>query len=166
VCFPHSCSSTSWEINEQPSVWHQVEARQVDRFRLCRWHCLAQRCTQWSTGHDNKLHKQATKLGLCISCEKTKTKSVGTEQLPPVTIGPQTVEYVDNFRYPGSYISRIGDAEVDTRTRLGKAASVYQQLHPVWTSNTINTSTKLHLYKSVMIWEIWSINCHNTWHLS
>jgi len=78
--------------------------------------------------------------------------TVGIEQLPPVTIGQQTVlEYVDNFPYLGSYISRIGDAEVDTRARLGKAASVYQRLSSVWTRNKINTSTKLHLYKSVLI---------------
>jgi len=50
------------------------------------------------------------------------------------------------------YLSaRIGDAEIDTRAWLGKASSVYQRSRPVWTSNAINTSTKLHLYKPVVI---------------
>jgi len=66
--------------------------------------------------HDvtTRLHEQATKLGLCISCEKTKTMSAGIEQLPPVIIGQQAVEYVDNFPYLGSYISRISGADVNT----------------------------------------------------
>jgi len=51
--------------------------------------------------------------------------SVEIEQLPLVTIGRHIVEYVDNFPYLGSYISRIDDAEIDTRARLGKAASLY-----------------------------------------
>jgi len=61
-----------------------------------------------------KLHKQTTKLGLCISCEKAKMMSVATEQLSPLAIGQQTIEYVDNFPCLGSYISWIGDAEVNT----------------------------------------------------
>jgi len=65
-----------------------------------------------------KLHNQAARLGLCISCEKTKAMSVALEQNPPVTVGQQTLEYVDNFPYLGSYISQTRDAEVDTRARL------------------------------------------------
>jgi len=49
-----------------------------------------------------KLHDQAARLGLCISCEKTKAISVALEQSPPVTVGQQTLEYVDNFPYLGS----------------------------------------------------------------
>jgi len=77
--------------------------------------------------------------------------SVALEQSPPVTVGQQTLEYVDNFLYLGSYIPRTGDAEVDTRARLGKAASVFQRLRQIWNSQTINTSTKLHLYKSTVM---------------
>jgi len=58
-------------------------------------------------------YEQATKLGLCISCEKTKMMSVGIEQFSPVTNGQQAAEYVDNFPYLGSYISQIGDAMID-----------------------------------------------------
>ena len=57
--------------------------------------------------------------------------SVALEQSPPVTVGQQTLEYVNNFPYLGSYISRTGDAEVDTRARLGKAASVFQRLRQI-----------------------------------
>jgi len=90
-----------------------------------------------SDSHDSlqdrttKLHDQAARLRLRISCEKTKAMSVALEQSPPVTVGQQTLEYVNNFPYLGSYISRTGDAEVDTRARLGKAASVFQRLRQI-----------------------------------
>ena len=58
---------------------------------------------------------------------------------------------MDNFPYLGSYISRTGDPEVDTWARLGKAASVFQRLRQIWSSNAINTTTKLHLYISTVI---------------
>ena len=82
----------------------------------------------FSDSHDH-LHDMTTRLhdqtlskvfGLRISCEKTKTMLVALEQSPPpVTVGQQTLEYVDNFLYLGSYISRTGDAEVGTRARMG-----------------------------------------------
>jgi len=96
-----------------------------------------------------KLHDQAARLRLRISYEKTKALSVALEQSPPVTVGQQTLEYVDNVPYLGSYISLTCDAEVDRRARLGKAASVFQRLRQIWNSKTINTTTKLHLYKSL-----------------
>jgi len=74
------------------------------------------------------IYNEATRLSLRISCEKTKAMSVASEQSPSITIGQQTLEYVYNFSYLGSYISKTGDAEVDTRARLGKAASVFQRL--------------------------------------
>jgi len=82
-----------------------------------------------SDSHDSlqdmitKLHDQAARLGLRISCEKTKTMSVALEQSPPVTVGQQTLEYVDNCPYLGSYISRTGDAEVDTLARQHPSSS-------------------------------------------
>jgi len=50
-----------------------------------------------------------------------------------------------------SYISRTSDAEVDMWARLGKAASVFHRLRQIRSSNTVNTTTKLHLYKSTVI---------------
>jgi len=40
------------------------------------------------------------------ACEKTKAMSVALEQSPSVTIGQQSIEYMDNFPHLGSYISR------------------------------------------------------------
>jgi len=82
-------------------------------------------------------------LGLRISREKTKENLVAVEQSPPVTVGQQTLECVDNFPYLGSYISRTGDTGVNTRAKLDKAVTVFQRLRQIWSSKTINTTTKI-----------------------
>ena len=53
-----------------------------------------------SDSHDSlqdmttKLHDQATRLSLCISCEKTKAMSVALEQSPSVTVVLHIREYM------------------------------------------------------------------------
>jgi len=66
----------------------------------------------------------------------------------PITISQQGVECVPHFHYLGSYICIDGDTTVDVRARIAKAASVFQRLHPIWSSKSINMSVKLCLYKS------------------
>ena len=56
-----------------------------------------------------------------------------------------------NFQYLESYISKEGDAEVDVRARIGKAASVFQRLRPIWKSGAINRNLKLRLYSSIVL---------------
>ncbi len=46
----------------------------------------------------------------------------GESQFPAITIKQHDIEYVEKFPYLGSYISRVGDAEVDVTARIGKAA--------------------------------------------
>ena len=100
----------------------------------------------------NNLHEHGEKVGLRISQEKTKAMTVRQDQhLPPLTIGEQDIEYVENFTYLGSNISNTGDVEKDVRTRIGKAAGVFQRLRNIWSSKAITTATKLHLYISVGI---------------
>lgn len=58
-----------------------------------------------------------------------------TNNLPPVIVGEHSIA---NFTYVGSNISNTRDSEKDVQTRIGEAAGV-------------STSTKLHLYMSVVI---------------
>ena len=101
----------------------------------------------------NNLHEHGEKVGLRISQEKTKAMTIGQDQhLPPLTIGEQDIEYVENFTYLGSNISSTGDVEKDVQTRIGKAAGVFQRLRNIWSSNkAITAATKLRLYMSVVI---------------
>ena len=92
------------------------------------------------------------KVGLRISCEKTKAMIIGEQRHPPpITIGQHDIEYVENFPYLGSYISKEGDAEVDVRARIGKAASVFQRLRTIWKSGAISRNVKLRLYSSIVL---------------
>ena len=42
-------------------------------------------------------------------------------------------------------------SEPDVRTRIGKAASIFQRHRPVWSSTTINLNIKLRLYTAIVI---------------
>ena len=86
------------------------------------------------------------KLGLRISCEKTKRMSIGDNQNQPIFIGQTSIEYVENVQYLGSYISRTGDAEIDVKARIGKATAVFGRLWPIWKSRAIRKDMKLRLY--------------------
>ena len=44
-----------------------------------------------------------------------------------------------------------GDSEPDVRARIGKAASIFQRLRPIWSSTTINLNAKLRLYTAIVI---------------
>lgn len=123
MCFLRSCSSSSLTLAQekqwQPSIWHQVQSRQADRFRLCGWQCIAQRCTQQSPGHDNKATRAGNKVESAhqlwennddVSWDKTTSSSScqWTTNRRITTICEQL------------YISRIGNVEVDIRARRGK----------------------------------------------
>ena len=97
------------------------------------------------------LGEHGEKVGLRISCEKTKVMIIWEQWHPVITIGQHDIEYVENFPYLGSYISKEGDAEVDVRARIGKAASVVQRLRTIWKSGAINRNVKLRLYSSIVL---------------
>ena len=98
----------------------------------------------------NDLDSGSTKVGLRISCEKTKTMTISGDGFPLV-IGQQQVEEVTRFTYLGSNMSADGDAEVDVNSRLGKAGAIFQKMSPIWSSKTISTKLKLQLYASIVM---------------
>ncbi|KAL7395308.1 hypothetical protein ABVT39_014208 [Epinephelus coioides] len=97
----------------------------------------------------SSLQEHGPKVGLRISHEETKAMIIGQDQHhPPLTLGKYDIE---NFTYLGSNISSTGDVEKDVRTRIGKAAGVFQRLCNIWSSKAITTAIKLRLYMSVVI---------------
>ena len=78
------------------------------------------------------LNINAAKVGLHISCEKTKAMFVGEPPTTSISVGSNLLQSVDNFQYLGSYISNQSDIEVDIRARLGKAALVFQRLNRIY----------------------------------
>ena len=99
----------------------------------------------------NNIETFGAKIGLRINCEKIKAMKIGPVQNSPILIMHQNVDYVEKFPYLGSYMSNDGDSEPDLRARIGKAASIFQRLRPIWSSTTINLNVKLRLYAAIVI---------------
>ena len=99
----------------------------------------------------NTIETFGAKIGLRINCEKTKAMKIGPEQHPPNLIMQHNVDYVETFPYHGSYMSSDGDSGPDVRARIGKAASIFQRLRPIWSSTTTNLNAKLRLYTATVI---------------
>ena len=96
------------------------------------------------------LESEAEKVGLEISAEKTKVVQIGGGRAPhPITVEQQNVDDVERFTYIGSVMTEDGGAEADVNCRVGKAASVFQCLRPIWTCCVVSTATKIWLHNSM-----------------
>ena len=77
----------------------------------------------------SKLVKNAKRVGLRISVEKTKTMLVGEAQINvSITNEQKPIESVNQFTYLGSTLTCDGDTEVDIKCRIGKASAAFQRL--------------------------------------
>uniref|UniRef100_A0A914URD9 Reverse transcriptase domain-containing protein n=1 Tax=Plectus sambesii TaxID=2011161 RepID=A0A914URD9_9BILA len=100
----------------------------------------------------SNLHREAAKVGLRISAEKSKVMHVGTQVgVPKIRVEGQDLEEVERFTYLGSVIGRDGDAETDVKCRIGKASAVFQQMRNIWSSASISLNIKLRLYASITL---------------
>ncbi|KAI8503453.1 hypothetical protein Bbelb_184240 [Branchiostoma belcheri] len=95
---------------------------------------------------------EAGKVGLRISCQKTKAMQVGDQQTNTnLHISGEPVENVRQFTYLGSTMTAEGDTDTDISARIGKAASVFRRMNPVWNSGKISRVLKTKLLQSVVI---------------
>jgi len=69
------------------------------------------------------LNSNALKVGLRISCEKTKIMSIGDVPALQIHVGQHLLECIANFQYLGSYISSQSDHDLYIRAR---------QVNPIW----------------------------------
>jgi len=104
----------------------------------------------------NRLHGLGKKVRLRISDGKTKTMTVGKQHdivMPLITVDNQNIENVHKFQYLASYMAEDENVEVDIRTRIGKASSVFQRPQPIWKCGklTISKEIKLRLYSSIVV---------------
>ena len=83
---------------------------------------------------------------LCVNSTPTR----------PVTIDGEPLEFVEEFTYLGSLISKDSGAGMDIKARLGKAQGAFSQLCSIWKSKQYSLKTKMLLYnsnvKSVMLY--------------
>ena len=95
-------------------------------------------------------HRQATKLGLEVSWQKTKLLQVGGNHHPDhVTIDDHEVSLVDSFVYLGSNVTNTGDLSAEVNRRRGLAANVMKMLwKPLWRQRGVSLFTKVRIYRA------------------
>ena len=99
----------------------------------------------------NNLEETAAKVSLRINAEKTKAMQINCQNDLNLQLDGHSIEEVKHFIYLGSMIAADGNSESDINCRIGKASSVFQRLQCIWKRNTINTSLKMQLFKSIVI---------------
>ena len=98
-------------------------------------------------------------VGLSISSKKTKILAVLPSPYPcppphPVSLKPgeQPVAVVEEFEYLGSTITKDCTLDREVNIRISKASRTFGSLYWVlWSRNNIKTSTKMRLFKSVVL---------------
>ena len=97
-------------------------------------------------------------VGLSISSKKTKILAVlPSPHCPPphpVSLKPeeQPVAVVEEFEYLGSTITKDCTLDREVTIRISKASRTFGSLYRVlWSRNNIKTSTKMRLFKSVVL---------------
>jgi hypothetical protein len=92
--------------------------------------------------------------GLLISVDKTKAMcfSKTPSSTPPLKLGNQCIQFVQQFKYLGQIISSNGLLKGEISQRVGKATYAFNQLlmRGIWTDKTIRRKTKLTIYKAIV----------------
>ncbi len=111
----------------------------------------------------NRLNKFAKQTGLDISTTKTQVMTINTSMNTPITVNGEPLDFVDDFTYLGSLISKDNGAQKDIKARLGKAQGAFARLRPIWKSKQYSLKSKIRLYnsnvKSVLLYgsECWRV---------
>ena len=99
----------------------------------------------------NNLEETAAKVSLRINAKQTNAMQINCQTDMNLQLDGHSIEEVKHFIYLGSMIAADGNSESDINCRIGKASSVFQRLQCIWKRNTINTSLKMQLFKSIVI---------------
>ena len=100
------------------------------------------------------------KLGLTISCKKTKSLAVLPPEQPqiqsPLPIhlvpGDEPIDVVSHFQYLGSFVQNDCGMDVEINSRICKASSAFQSLSRIlWYQRKIKTNTKVRILNSMIL---------------
>ena len=76
----------------------------------------------------DRLERHAKQTGLTINTSKTQVMSINTTPTAPVTVNGEPLEFVQDFTYLGSLISKDYGGQKDIKARLGKARCAFAKL--------------------------------------
>jgi len=99
------------------------------------------------------LKKTAAKYGMEISSDQSKVLINSIKRRPPTNIqmNGQMLEEVDQFKYLGSTQTKDGTSVKEVQLRLAQAQSAMTRLAMPWRNKAISFSTKVKLYKSLVL---------------
>ena len=97
--------------------------------------------------HKETLGSNSEGTGLKINVDKMKVFRLNAR----IKTNGTDVEDTDSFVYLGATVNKLGGAEQDIRSRLGKARSVFHWLSKVWRTGVFCRETKMRIFKSNII---------------
>ena len=85
-----------------------------------------------------------------VSSEKSKTmvNSNTNNSHAKIIMNGEELEEVNQFKYSGATLKKVGSSEGEIRIRIAIATSAIVRLDKIWTSKKINFTLKYNLYKS------------------
>ena len=101
---------------------------------------------------DDLVHQSSSNFGLKINITKTEVQAISKQpQLLNINVGGEQLKQVDKFTYLGGTISQTGSCSEEVKHRIGKAIGAFQALKKIWASQDIRCSTKVELYKVLVL---------------
>ena len=120
----------------------------VRRPRLCWWPCISISKT-WPSAGKNWSIREICKANWAYHQYTQQVMSINTTPTAPVTVnGEPLLEFVQDFTYLCSLISKDNGGQKYIKARLGKARCAFAKLQNICKSNQYTSKTKIRLYNS------------------
>ena len=117
----------------------------------------------------DRLSNSAKAYGMEVSCEKSKVMVNGSENSTvQITMNGQQLEEITAFKYLGAVLTKDGRSTTEIKTRLAIATSNMAKLSKIWSSNNISFSSKIKLYRALVLstllygCESWTLTAETT----
>ena len=92
----------------------------------------------------------SARIGLNIHKGKSKVLKVNATSTTPICLEEKELEEVESFVYLGSIVDKQDGADVDIKTRVGKARKAFQQLRNVWVFRHLFHKLKIKIYNAMV----------------
>ena len=99
----------------------------------------------------DRLCRVAQRVGLKVNSQKTKVMRINSRNDDRIYIDGEEAEDVDKFVCLGATLTKSGGGVGDMENRISRGRNTYRQLSKLWNSNKIKRTTKLKLYKSLVL---------------
>ena len=101
----------------------------------------------------DKLADRAGAYGMEVSTDKSKVmvNSINNNSRANITMNGQQLEEVDAFKYLGSTLTKDGRCATEIKIRIAIATSAMASLRKTWHSRELSFTTKLKLFKSLVL---------------